>query len=267
MLSFFSICPHPPIIIPGIGSANDLEKVKKTINGMKMLEKKFKESKTEVAIIISPHGPVKIDVMGIAKNENLFGDFSDFGNDSLQFKFKNDKKICEEIEVACKKEKIPIEDYKVKNLDHGTLVPLFYLTKNLKPEIIPITYSFLGTKVHFLFGKILGKIIKESEKKIGIIASGDLSHRLAQGSQAGYSPRGKEFDKKLIELLKEKGIEKILKLDKSLIEDAGECGYKSIIILLGALSELGIKNFKFENLSYEGPFGVGYLVGNFSKIN
>ena len=49
-------------------------------------------------------------------------------------------------------------------------------------------------------------------------------------------------------------------MDKNLIEEAGECGYKSIIILLGALSL--VPNFKFEILSYEGPFGVGYLVAN-----
>ena len=49
-------------------------------------------------------------------------------------------------------------------------------------------------------------------------------------------------------------------MNPDLIREAGECGYLSIIILLGLLSE--IKGSKFKSLSYEGPFGVGYLVAN-----
>ena len=49
-------------------------------------------------------------------------------------------------------------------------------------------------------------------------------------------------------------------MNKSLIDEAGECGYRSILILLGIFHEL---NYRIEVLSYEGPFGVGYLVANF----
>ena len=80
---------------------------------------------------------------------------------------------------------------------------------------------------------------------------------------AGFSSRGKEFDGKLIEFLKNKDIDGILNMDPDLVEEAGECGYRSIIILLGVLNGL---NWQPEILSYEGPFGVGYLVANF-KLN
>ena len=45
-----------------------------------------------------------------------------------------------------------------------------------------------------------------------------------------------------------------------LIAEAGECGLKSIVILLGILDGI---NYKPRLLSYEGPFGVGYLVMQF----
>ena len=48
--------------------------------------------------------------------------------------------------------------------------------------------------------------------------------------------------------------------DEDFVEAAGECGYRSILILLGALDSLDLKP---EILSYEGPFGVGYLVANY----
>jgi len=44
------------------------------------------------------------------------------------------------------------------------------------------------------------------------------------------------------------------------VEEAGECGFRSILIILGILNQL---DCKFDALSYEGPFGVGYLTANF----
>jgi AmmeMemoRadiSam system protein A len=49
-------------------------------------------------------------------------------------------------------------------------------------------------------------------------------------------------------------------LDEDLINRAGECGLRSIVIMLGALDGLDVRP---EVLSYEGPFGVGYLVASF----
>ena len=40
-IKFASITPHPPIIIPTIGSSSDLEQVSETIKAMKKLVKIF----------------------------------------------------------------------------------------------------------------------------------------------------------------------------------------------------------------------------------
>ena len=58
-------------------------------------------------------------------------------------------------------------------------------------------------------------------------------------------------------------IDGILSMEAELIERAGECGLRSSIILLGVLDGLKVKP---EILSYEGPFGVGYLVASFEVI-
>ena len=50
-------------------------------------------------------------------------------------------------------------------------------------------------------------------------------------------------------------------MNKELIEDAGECGLRSIVMLLGALSRL---RWEVRSLNYEAPFGVGYMVVNIS---
>jgi len=67
-----------------------------------------------------------------------------------------------------------------------------------------------------------------------------------------------KFDHALVDLLKRNEVDKIRNLNPEFCDEAGECGLRSIIITLGALADL---KYSFKQHSYEGPLGVGYLVG------
>lgn len=261
MLKFAAICPHPPIIIPTIGHLASLKQVSNTIVGMEELAEKFARAKPETIIVISPHGPVGLDSFTISNSPTLAGHFYAFGDFKTEFVFKNDQNLIEKIKEEAEKVKIPLRIISIKELDHGTLVPLYYLIKgHPNVKVVPLAFSFLDLRAHFKFGQILQSTIKSQKSKVGVVASGDLSHRLTTNAPAGYSIRGKEFDEKLVELLQKKDVKGILGMDKDLVEEAGECGHRSIVILLGALDGI---DWEPEMLSYEGPFGVGYLVANF----
>ncbi len=281
MLCFAAITPHPPIIIPTIGRDN-LETVKKTVRAMEKLSLKFSQAQPEVVIIISPHGEIFPKAFSLNLSQEYLGSFKNFGDLATRIKFKGDLeliyKIKERFETSSSLPRpaspspaggrqaglLPLTMITEPNLDHGTLVPLYYLIQKLKDfSIIPISYSLLDYQKHLGFGQILKEEIVLSNKKVAVIASGDLSHRLTKKAPGGYSPQGKTFDQELIKLIKSKKTDQILKLDQNLIDEAGECGLRSIIILLGILKDL---NYQPEILSYEGPFGVGYLVANF-KFN
>jgi len=262
MLSFASICPHPPIIIPEIGGTQ-IKKCQKTISAMKKLADSFNITKPDTVIVITPHNSIDPSRMTVLGNQVLSGDFGQFGHPEIFKKFNNDPTLIRQIKQAATTSSLPIRVLRTPELDHGVLVPLYYLCQNTTklPKLAIIVYSLLDAKTHFAFGKIIGEIIKTSPDKIAVVASGDLSHRLTPEAPAGYSPRGQEFDKKIISLLTSNSVNGILCLDANLIEVAGECGLRSIIILLGVLS-----SFKYspQILSYEGPFGVGYGVVNFN---
>lgn len=274
MLKFTFICPHPPIIIPTIGFPSDLKRVQKTILAMEKLAEIFAKTKPETVIVISPHGPVSYDEMTITMSPTLSGNFQNFRDYQTEMNFENNLEIVNALYEECKKQKIPAGLTKEPRLDHGSLVPLYYLTKNLSQKnnkilkVVPLAYSFLDVKAHFEFGKIIYDVCnskKNKNRKIGIVASGDLSHRLTMEAPAGFSLKGAKFDEKLVQFLKNNDAEGVLNMEPALIKEAGECGYLSIIILLGVLSR--VKKFfgpSFKFLSYEGPFGVGYLVGYFS---
>ncbi len=196
--------------------------------------------------------------MSITASKELAGDFAQFGDLKTTMSFENDLEIVGAIKEAALKNSVPADLVDIPQLDHGSLVPLYYLTQNHRStKVVPIAFSFMNLQTHFRFGQIIDETIKKSDKKIAVVASGDLSHRVTPDAPAGYSPRGKEFDEKLINLLEKNDSEEILSMNPGLIEEAGECGLRSIIILLGVLS--GLK-YKFAILSYEAPFGVGYLV-------
>ncbi len=270
MLTFAAITPHPPILVPTIGKEN-LEQIKATVEAMVKLEKIFSDSQPEVALIISPHGPLLAEAFTINVNERYLGDFEAFGDFSAKLSFRPEPELIDKIKnCGWPAARLPARQGEAGSpvilttqpkLDHGALVPLYYLTKNLSNiRIIPVSYSLLDFKTHLAFGQQLKKIIDQSQKRIAVVASGDLSHCLTPDAPGGYSERGKEFDEKLIELLLKKDVDGIKNLDPNLIDQAGECGLRSIMILLGILKDT---DYQPEKLSYEGPFGVGYLVMNF----
>jgi len=197
---FASICPHPPILLPSVGSEDDRLQVKKTIESLKYLGKKFKKVKPDSIIISSPHP------------------------------------------------------------DWGFNVPLYFLAKDFKGEIKQYLIGLETPEFYFEEGK---KVYKDlgGKKKYVLIASGDMSHCLKKEGPYGFHPDGPKFDKALIEFLKKKDVESIFKLD-DVYPGAGECGLRSFCFLLGILEASGIE-CQPEILSYEGPFGVGYLVANF----
>lgn len=260
MLKFAAICPHPPIIVPSIGK-EELEKVSSTVRAMKDLSLNMRDQSLDTIVIISPHGPYQADFMSVNDSEILKGDFLNFGSE-VTMKFENDRDLASSIKKTADLKKIPVE--MLRNdipLDHGTMVPLFYLTKNCPDlKIVPLSFSQLDYGKHYEFGKAIYQAISSTDKNVGLIASGDLSHRLTLDAPAGYSPSGKKFDDTIVNLIEDGNVDEILRMDSRLIEEAGECGLRSIIIALGALS--GVEN-TFELMSYEGPFGVGYLVGKF----
>lgn len=258
MLSFAAICPHPPILIPDIGG-EEVSKVKKTGEAMESLAEEIKKKNIETVLVISPHGTVFMDAMSVNLAEPLVGDFADFQSD-IELEFQNDSELAIYIKNIADSNDLSVQTVS-ERMDHGALVPLYFLAREMADiKVCHISFSYLDYGKHFGFGEIIYEAIQNTDRKIAIIASGDLSHRLTPEAPAGYSPSGKVFDELLIKNLEENNVRNILNMNSELIENAGECGLRSIIILLGALSN---SSYKFEKMSYEGPFGVGYMVGRF----
>lgn len=256
---FSAIAPHPPILIPTIGKENLLQ-LKTTSESYAKLEADLYASQPETIIVISPHGPVQEKNFTMNLNPEFNLEFDEFGDLATKITLKGNiglaHKIRERLET-----KAPLALISQPKLDHGVSVPLFLLTRHLPNiKIIPLYYSGLDLTAYYNLGQRLKSELLKEKERIAVIASADLSHRLTENAPAGYNPKGKKFDKKLIECLRKSQTDEILKFSHDFISDAGECGLKSIVILLGIMEGI---NYRAELLSYEAPFGVGYMVMNF----
>lgn len=252
------VLPHSPLLIPEIGRAN-YSFLDKTTSAYKQVADDLKELEVDTLVIISPHGLIQDDTFTLNVAPEMSINLQDFGFIPPKTVLGGDSLLADQIKTGLRGE-IPIQLISESILDYGSAIPA-YLLKNLVGEfkIIVITPAEnLGLEDHLNFGKRLQDIIKASDKKIAVLASSDLSHRLKRKSPGGYSPKGAKFDNKLIEYLSEPktATANILKMDSKLIKDAGECGLKPILILLGILEGIPSKSRIF---SYQTDFGIGYL--------
>jgi len=270
MIKFAAITPHPPVIIPTVGKSQT-SKAQATVEAMRKLTVGLKRiRKTDKIFVISPHLPTTWDAFTLfyedPYEEALKGNFADFGDADTFFEFSGAKSTVEELK-RLGGPIFPLIGSTVRHLDHGTLVPLYYLWGrgvHKNTPLIPMSYCSLGLKEHYRFGQFLGEYLKQDKSTWTVIASGDLSHKLIPFAPSGYSPKAVEFDRLLVKYLEEGDLKRIINIDPELINEAGECGLRSIVTLLGIVSTL---DWKAKILSYEAPFGVGYLVAEVKISN
>lgn len=255
MIVFAAIMPHPPESIPGIGEKGNSKTIKKTLRAFDQLRAGLEKADPDVVIVISPHAHLEQYFFVINSAGKLAGSFEQFGVKKT-YTFNNDLQIINDLFSACFIEELPAERRK-NPLDYGALVPLYHLVKKIKPKIVHLSFSFMNYDFHYRYGQILQKIIDDNTaKRVAIIASGDLSHKLSPKSPVGFSPKAEEFDKLMLRYLKENDIKSIMKFKEQFVTEVAECGIRSFMILFGALHG---KKYKFRLLSYESPMGIGYL--------
>ncbi len=260
------IFPHPPIMVEEVGKSES-QKVSKSINSALEASGRIACAEPDTIVIITPHGTLLRDAMTISSDKRLEGNLARFGAAGVKLSFDNDLELVDKImEQADKKGTycIPMhEDVKKTygigaGLDHGAVVPLYFVNKKYKGfKLVHITYSLLPRDRHYKLGVAIRDAATELDRRVVVIASGDLSHRLKPDAPAGFNPQGAEYDREFIELIKAGNVNEFLSMSADLLESAGECAYNSAVVLMGCLDGCSIKG---DVLSYEGPFGVGYCI-------
>lgn len=257
------IVPHPPIIISEIGKGNERD-ARATTDAYNVIAKQISELAPDVIIIATPHGTAYGDRIHIAPGRNLKGNFSEFGAPQIRFDLKTNTELVDKIIEISHSYGIEVDGLHSNEniLDHGVLVPIYYIKKYYKNfELIRILVADISPEQLYIFGHSIQKAIAQSNKTAVFIGSGDLSHRLKKDGPYGYVKEGPIFDGLVTDAIKEANFKQLIEIDADLCNTAGECGLRSFIIMAGALNGYSVKS---NILSYEKPYGVGYMIAELS---
>ena len=255
-LVFAGIAPHPPIMVPEVGR-EAIADVRRSIDAMAALSGRVIESEAETVILISPHAPLEPDAFVAYAGPELHADFANFRAPTATVHAELDEELLKEITRAGAEQKFEVVRIR-GDLDHGTAVPLYFLQRyGWHGRVVALGYSFLSNEDHLRFGSCIRAAIDKVGRRVAFIASGDLSHRLKPGAPAGYNFEAHLFDEEVVEAIRSNSTRRIVTIDQELRRTAGECGYRSMLVAIGVAQEL---ESRCEVISYEAPFGVGYMV-------
>lgn len=248
---------HPPLIVPEVGKGEE-KKIQDTIDAYHRVAGKIGELKPETIVLISPHQIMYADYFHISPGKGAKGDFSQFRAGRVKMEVSYDTQFVEKLCMLADEKHLPagILGEWEKKLDHGTMVPLFFVEQYWKNyQLVRIGLSGLPLIGHYELGQCIQQAAEALGKRVILIGSGDLSHRLKEDGPYGYQAEGPLYDSRIMDVMGRGAFGELLEFQEGFCEKAGECGHRSFTVMAGALDKM---NLIPERLSYEGPFGVGY---------
>lgn len=257
--------PHPPLIVPEVGKGREKE-IQATVDGYQKVAKEIRTINPDTIVIVSPHSIMYADYFHISPGNYARGDFSAFQAPEVSFDIPYDQEFTDRLTTLSEMNGVSAGflGERSPTLDHGTMVPLYFIRQAygeaFHNQVVRVGLSGLSFEEHYKLGMLIQKTAMELDRKIVLIASGDLSHRLKEDGPYGYKKEGPEYDREIMECASAADFQSMLMMKEEFCDTAGECGHRSFCIMAGALDGIDVTAAK---LSYEGPFGVGYGIVSF----
>lgn len=256
------ITPHPPVLLPEVGGGRERE-IAATDRAMRTAAETVAAWQPDVIIVSSPHTILYRDYFHIAPGDGAVGDMSRFGAPEVRIQACYDTLLREEIIRRAEAEGLHAGTLGQRDseLDHGVLIPLYYLRKvGVRCPIVRMGLSGFSPLDHYRLGKCVQDAVNALGRRAVFLASGDLSHKLKADGPYGYAPEGPQFDDAVTRTMASGDFLEFLTIDPALCERAAECGLRSFQMMAGALDGLAVEP---QLLSHEGTFGVGYAIALF----
>ena len=257
----FSV-PHPPMIVPDVGHGSESQ-IKATVQAYEQTAGIIAGLRPDTIIISSPHTVMYSDYFHISPGSGAAGSFSEFGAAGVRFDEEYDTELVQAVCRRAESSGFPAGTLGEKrpSLDHGTMVPLYFIRKKYTGgKIVRVGLSGLPFADHYRLGQIIRAAVEELGRNAVFVASGDLSHKLQTYGPYGFAPEGPEYDRRIMDILGRGAFGELFDLSEEFCDKAAECGHRSFIIMAGALDGTAVKPAA---LSHEDVTGVGYGVCTF----
>jgi len=253
------IVPHSPLLIPTIGKEYHRE-TKKTQRAMASLVQELYALRPDCICVIHPHGVAPAGVFPLQTAHEFVSDFTEFGDLVTNRTWPVALTLSHEIMEHAEDHGLPARLIDEHTLPHDVAVPLqFFPAFEQRVEVLPIgTSPTLDRQTHVHWGSMLAETFHQTRKRVVVLVSAELSHHASAAASGGVRPEGVRFDHEVQSLLRKKNLsQNLLGLNDELIELADACGYLPLLVWSGIMKR---KNLGVRKLSYEHPFGIGFIV-------
>lgn len=202
-LVFAGGCSHVPDLLarPEIDPADAVQRL---LEAYGRLAKIVAEAKPDLMVVTSDchFQSFNSGAVVVGSGVRHQGTMAFFKRPDIELKIKGDPEFASAIVKAMRGKHLEVEDAPQVDLDHGLIVPLRLLQLPPDVPVIPIltqparAFSPFGARV---FGEALRDVVRASGRRVGILATGGLSHWLDPGK---YGFIDVEFDSYILSMIK-----------------------------------------------------------------
>lgn len=262
MLCSAYIVPYSPLLLPNIHDEVQ-DQLQATASAYHQVAKEIGEYHPDTIVIISTKAFGYKDYIHIAPGEQAVGSFAKYDHSEYAIAVEYDTVLVNQICSLAKRNHIPAgkRGEHPPDLDVGTMTPLFFINQYMSGyRVVRISTSEMDDEQLDRLGQCITAAAEDIDRKIVIIVSGELSKRLSQDSPYGYHKDAAVFDQYIVSSLKDNDLESWNHINFDLKKASAQTILGALHILKGAISDT---LFHSSSLSYEAPFGIGWLIASF----
>jgi AmmeMemoRadiSam system protein A/AmmeMemoRadiSam system protein B len=251
------LMPHAPILVPEVGGER-AGAAAASQRAMRAAAQCVLDQRPDAVVLISPHSPRKAGAFGLWSDDPLRGSFAQFNAPQVAVTLSLDQPLARAIATEMAARDLQTWAIHRSPLDHGALVPLWFLAEAgwTGPTVV-LGLNYPGENGLATLGAAIAAAAQKMSRRIAVVASGDMSHRLTENAPCGFHPQARRFDEDFIRLVRAGDYRGLENIDPDLRELAAEDAVDSTVIAAAAADW---ENAGHQVLNYEGPFGVGYGV-------
>jgi aromatic ring-opening dioxygenase LigB subunit len=265
-LVFAAIAPHGGIAIAEACTPDQLQLAAVTRRGMEELGRRSARANPDVAIVLTPHNIHVEGAMAVITSGTIAGALEGHPTVALRIAVDRDLALAARDAIAADGTPVAGVSYGANDaaaasfpMDWAVLVPLWFMGGRADPPVRTVVIAparDLSYERHVAAGRAIAKAIASSSRRVALIASCDHGHGHDAKGPYGFTPKSKEFDDRVVDLVKRDDLGALLKMDPRLPVEGKADSYWQMLMLHGALEPA---RWRGEFLSYEAPTYFGML--------
>lgn len=247
MLSASAFLPSSPLLLPSVNKDRQ-EELAATKAALEHIADEWYAKRVETVVIITQSRFAYEDAISIDVADPYAMDLEPLGDLSPKAKYHPDFALIDGLQRLARQEGIALTLSTETGLPFGCAAPLAALARRIPHmRIVPISPgSRMEAKELYQAGILLKHAIENSSKRIGVLATGDVSLAHLASMQI---------------ILEEKSTASLLKLAPEMESRSDDAAYRPLAMLFGVLDNT---HARAEIESTESPFDVGFVVASFT---